>query len=121
MQCELRCDRTSLNDDFLDFPAVDHLAASTPLFVQAQRTGRQSGIVIGFGAGAVKMKPIISNDMLMDKVMRSWPATIRVILNYHMYCVGCPVAQFQTVSDACREHHIDEAAFLRDLRLAIET
>jgi hybrid cluster-associated redox disulfide protein len=53
---------------------------------------------------------------LVDDVMRCWPATIRVFLDHRMHCVGCPIACFHTVEDACREHGSDRARFLADLR-----
>lgn len=57
-------------------------------------------------------------DTLVDEVMRDWPATIRVFLDFRMRCVGCPIACFHTVDDACREHHVDRAAFLAALHVA---
>ena len=53
---------------------------------------------------------------LVDDVMRRCPATIRVFLDYRMHCVGCPIACFHTVDDACREHNVDRESFLSDLR-----
>jgi hybrid cluster-associated redox disulfide protein len=52
---------------------------------------------------------------LVDEVMTARPATIRVFLEHGMRCVGCPIASFHTVDDACREHGIDRDAFLRAL------
>jgi hybrid cluster-associated redox disulfide protein len=46
-------------------------------------------------------------DMTVDEVMRRWPATIRVFLDFNMGCVGCPIAAFHSVDDACREHKAD--------------
>ena len=60
----------------------------------------------------------IESTQPVDDVMRRWPATIRVFLNHRMRCVGCPIACFHTVEDACREHKVDRAAFLADLRAA---
>jgi hybrid cluster-associated redox disulfide protein len=57
---------------------------------------------------------------LVDDVMRQWPATIRVFLSHRMRCVGCPIACFHTVDDACREHGTHRAEFLKDLRAAAE-
>lgn len=54
----------------------------------------------------------------VDEVMERWPATIRVFLNHRMRCIGCPIACFHTVDDACREHKVDQAAFLAELRAA---
>jgi hybrid cluster-associated redox disulfide protein len=52
---------------------------------------------------------------LVDDVMCVEPDTIRVFLQHKMGCVGCPIATFHTVEDACREHGIDCDAFLRAL------
>jgi hybrid cluster-associated redox disulfide protein len=35
-----------------------------------------------------------------------------------MSCVGCPIAGFHSVDDACREHGIDRENFLAALRAA---
>ena len=59
--------------------------------------------------------PIGFDDLVHD-VMSDWPATIRVFLDFKMGCVGCPIACFHTVDDACGEHHVDRDAFLRALR-----
>jgi hybrid cluster-associated redox disulfide protein len=52
---------------------------------------------------------------LVDDVMRGAPKTIRVFLDHKMACVGCPIASFHTVEDACREHGVDRDAFLQAL------
>jgi hybrid cluster-associated redox disulfide protein len=57
---------------------------------------------------------------LVDDVMREWPTTIRVFLNYRLRCVGCPIACFHSVDDACREHGVDRARFLADLNAVVE-
>ena len=58
----------------------------------------------------------IGFDDLVDDVMSSSPATIRAFLEFKMACVGCPIACFHTVDDACREHCVDRDAFLTALR-----
>jgi hybrid cluster-associated redox disulfide protein len=55
-------------------------------------------------------------DDLVDDVMSGAPGTIRVFLQFRMGCVGCPIACFHTVDDACREHGVDRNAFLDALR-----
>lgn len=65
------------------------------------------------------MKPVLDEDMSMDDIMRAWPATIRVILDYGMLCVGCPIAQFHTIEDAVKEHAIDGERFRLDIAAAI--
>jgi hybrid cluster-associated redox disulfide protein len=56
---------------------------------------------------------------LVDDVMRGSPGTIRVFLDFKMGCVGCPIATFHTIEDACHEHGVDRDAFLRALTLAL--
>lgn len=53
------------------------------------------------------MEPAFTKDMSMDDLMRARPSTIAVLIQHHMLCVGCPIAPFHTLSDACREHRID--------------
>jgi len=58
----------------------------------------------------------IEFDSRVDGVMRGWPATIRVFLDFRMQCVGCPIGAFHTVEDACRAHGVDGKGFLAALR-----
>jgi hybrid cluster-associated redox disulfide protein len=58
----------------------------------------------------------IDLDDFVDDVMNACPATIRVFLDFRMGCVGCPIARFHTVDDACGEYGVDRAAFLEALR-----
>lgn len=61
---------------------------------------------------------LLSDDMTVDEVMRRWPATIRVFLHHGMLCVGCPIATFHTISDAAREHGLDETVLRKELERA---
>ena len=63
----------------------------------------------------------IEMDTLVDDVMRRHPATIRTFLNYKMACVGCPIACFHTVADACREHGVEATSFLTALHTVVAT
>lgn len=58
-------------------------------------------------------------DLPIDSLMRRWPATIPVVLRNRMLCVGCPIGMFHTVPEACREHGLDEDAFVAELERAI--
>jgi hybrid cluster-associated redox disulfide protein len=42
----------------------------------------------------------------------------RVILDHGLLCVGCPVASFDTLSEAAREHSVDESSLVRDIQIA---
>ncbi len=60
----------------------------------------------------------IGFDDLVGDVMTAHPATIRVFIAFGMRCVGCPIACFDTVDDACMEHRVDRDIFLGALREA---
>ncbi|ESY72908.1 DUF1858 domain-containing protein [Mesorhizobium sp. M1050] len=66
------------------------------------------------------MKRKLTDDATMDEIMHDFPAAIRVVLQHGMLCVGCPIASFHTVSDAAREHHLNEEQLSSDLQAAIE-
>jgi hybrid cluster-associated redox disulfide protein len=64
----------------------------------------------------MKMDAALTADMMVDDVMRRWPSTLRGFLDFRMRCVGCPIATFHSVDEACDEHSVDVAAFLSKLR-----
>lgn len=59
----------------------------------------------------------LTADMTVDQVMARWPATMRVFMDFKLSCVGCPIATFHSVDEACSEHKIDGAAFLAALQV----
>ena len=64
----------------------------------------------------MKKHAVPTVDLMVDDVMRRWPSTIRVFLEFRMRCVGCPIATFHSVDEACDEHSVDAAAFLSKLQ-----
>jgi hybrid cluster-associated redox disulfide protein len=93
--------------------------ATTPrtaaLFAPAQRTMTQSP-----QTGSMKQIALPTTELTVDEVMQRWPSTIRVFLDFGMRCVGCPIATFHSVDEACREHGIDLEKFLGRLRAAAQ-
>jgi hybrid cluster-associated redox disulfide protein len=59
-----------------------------------------------------------SSEMSVEEVMRRWPSTVRVFLNFGMNCVGCPISTFHSVDEACGEHHVNLQIFLGRLGAA---
>jgi len=62
---------------------------------------------------------LIDKTLLVSEILARYPQTAPVFLKYQMLCVGCLVAPFHTVEDACLEHGLDEDAFRKDLTAAI--
>lgn len=46
-------------------------------------------------------------DLSVMDIMDRWPETLSVFLRHKMLCIGCSVAPFHTVEDACVEHDLD--------------
>jgi hybrid cluster-associated redox disulfide protein len=86
-------------------------AQITRLFEAAQRAQAQACARL---FAMVENSPTM--DLTVDEVMRRWPTTIRVILESGMGCVGCPIAPFHSVAEACGEHHVNAPSLLRALR-----
>jgi hybrid cluster-associated redox disulfide protein len=62
----------------------------------------------------------IGFDDIVGEVMDARPATIRVFLDFRVGCVGCPIATFHSVGDACKEHGVDRDEFLAALRASAD-
>jgi hybrid cluster-associated redox disulfide protein len=66
------------------------------------------------------MDPDIDDpDLTLAEIFRAWPETAVAFRRHRTACVGCPIAPFHTVLDACAEYRLDEAAFRAALRAAI--
>lgn len=62
---------------------------------------------------------LIDKTLLVSEILARYPQTVPVFLKYQMLCVGCLVAPFHSLEDACLEHDLDEDAFRADLTACI--
>jgi hybrid cluster-associated redox disulfide protein len=85
------------------------------LFAPAQRAVTQA-----LQSASMETLARPTTEQTVDDVMRRWPSTIHVFIEFRMHCVGCPIATFHSVEEACREHGIDLATFLRSLHRAVQ-
>lgn len=58
-------------------------------------------------------------DLPLATLFHRWPDAASVFFSHRMICVGCPIAPFHTVIDACVEYELDEALFRAKLRAAV--
>jgi hybrid cluster-associated redox disulfide protein len=66
------------------------------------------------------MSPDIHDpDLPLAELFRHWPEAARPFLARRMACVGCPIAPFHTVSDACAEYALAERRFRSALKAAV--
>jgi hybrid cluster-associated redox disulfide protein len=55
----------------------------------------------------------------LSAIMDRWPATIAVFLHYRFICVGCVIAPYHTLIDACAEHGANPEDVISALEAAI--
>lgn len=55
------------------------------------------------------------DDLTLDEIMTRWPQVLRVFIDWHLHCVGCPIADFHKLADSAAEHGYP----LEDLRAAV--
>lgn len=65
-------------------------------------------------------KPEITKEMTIGEVIRKYPKTVFLFIDYGLHCVGCPIAQDETIEQAAKVHRIDLKKFLEDLNKAIK-
>jgi hybrid cluster-associated redox disulfide protein len=58
-------------------------------------------------------------EMTTDALMRRWPTTIPVLIQHGMLCVGCPIAGFHTLTEACVQHGVEFHGFIAALKATI--
>ena len=65
----------------------------------------------------------INKDMTIEEAVRQFPETIPVFLNYGLHCIGCHVANWETIEQGAMTHGIMEFdAMMRDLnKVAVKT
>lgn len=57
-------------------------------------------------------------DLPLSRLFEAFPGVATVFLGERMLCVGCPIAPFHTVIDACEEYGLAEETFRAELRRA---
>lgn len=64
-------------------------------------------------------KRFYNPDLSLSDLFNTWPETKQVFFRHHMLCVGCLIAPFHTVRDACREYGLNVDRFYVELAAAL--
>ena len=57
----------------------------------------------------------ITKEITIGEVIKKYPKSAFVFIDYGLHCVGCPAALEETIKEAAKLHQIDLVKFLRDL------
>lgn len=61
---------------------------------------------------------LITKDMSLADIVNQWPETVAVFRQYGMGCLGCAIANFETLEQGVMAHQIDLDDILCDLNMA---
>lgn len=56
--------------------------------------------------------------MTIGEIIKKYPKTTFVFIDYGLHCVGCPLAQNDTIEGAAKLHRLDLDKLLKDLNQA---
>lgn len=65
------------------------------------------------------MYPVIDPHDTLDHLIDQHPAAARVLLSRRMHCVGCAIAAFETLAEACEIYDLPLDDVLADLQAAV--
>ncbi len=59
--------------------------------------------------------------MTIKEVIEKYPKTASVFMERGLYCLGCPIAQTETIEDMVKAYQFDLKKILRDLNKVVNT
>lgn len=63
--------------------------------------------------------PRITAAMTVEDLLDRFPSAIPVFVSRRMQCIGCPVARFETVAEACAIYRMDTEHFIAEIAAII--
>ena len=55
-----------------------------------------------------KKDRLITEDMTIGNIVREYPSAATVMLEYGLHCIGCHVAEWETLEQGCKAHGISK-------------
>ncbi len=60
-------------------------------------------------------KKLVTKDMIILDVIQKWPELMEVFFDYGVHCVGCGMAEFESIEQGAGLHGIDVDEMVSDL------
>jgi hybrid cluster-associated redox disulfide protein len=61
----------------------------------------------------------LTKNMTIGEVVRTYPQTVDILMDFGMGCVGCPASQAETLEQAAMVHGFDADELLEKLNEAV--
>jgi hybrid cluster-associated redox disulfide protein len=71
--------------------------------------------VISHKAIKRRVNLMVTKDMTIGEVVRTYPDKIETLMDFGMGCVGCPASQAETIEQAAMVHGLDLEELLEAL------
>ena len=68
----------------------------------------------------VNASDLVTVDTNIDDLIEQFPGVASVFVRHRMACVGCDLARFDSVADACQWYGVAPATLLAEIREVIE-
>lgn len=62
---------------------------------------------------------MITKDMKIQEIISKYPYTVEVFFRHGLMCIGCVVAQFESLEEGAIAHGINTNTLLKDLNQAV--
>lgn len=63
-------------------------------------------------------EPLLTPTQTIAELVTMHPVAARVLMNYRMHCVGCDIAPFETIADACAVYGVAVDDLFADIEQA---
>jgi hybrid cluster-associated redox disulfide protein len=58
----------------------------------------------------------ITKDMIIEDVVRKYPKTIPVFMAHGLHCIGCHIANYETIAEGAMGHGLEDVSdLIKDL------
>lgn len=61
----------------------------------------------------------LNKNMTIGEVVRTYPQTVEILMDFGMGCVGCPASQAETLEQAAMVHGFDVEELIEKLNEAV--
>ena len=62
---------------------------------------------------------MITGDMSIREIIRDYPASVEVFEKYHLGCIRCIAASFESLEEGLKAHGLNVDEVIRELNLAV--
>ena len=65
--------------------------------------------------------PFVTPDMTVEEIVRRYPPTLHVLLEYGLKCAACRIGVFHTLGDSAQSYGVDVEELLDVLNRVVAT